>query len=343
MLQLWVNLPAKSKMTAPRYQELPAQGHPGGAARRTRRARCASSPASSAARKGRRARSRRSTCSTCACAPGKRVRLNLQGRLHGRAVRPEGQGRRERSRSRERDGAGRARAQRRRSHHRGDHGCDRVRDERPADRRADRRLRPVRDEHARSRSSRRSRTSTPAGWAGFPTIERRGETMKTLLADPFQHLFRRRPVEPAGRAVRRRLARRESRWRASSCAISPASRCRTSTPVRFGAFLAKPAERTPEQQAVVGYSDALIAELKRADVVVLGLPMYNFGVPSTLKAYFDHIARAGVTFRYTEKGAGRPADGQEGVRVRRARRAYTPVRRAIRRRRTCATSSPSWG
>ncbi len=71
---------------------------------------------------------------------------------------------------------------------------------------------------------------------------------------------------------------------------------------RFGAFLAKPGERTSEQQRVVDYSDALIDELKRADVVVLGLPMYNFGVPSTLKAYFDHVARAGVTFRYTETG-----------------------------------------
>jgi FMN-dependent NADH-azoreductase len=71
---------------------------------------------------------------------------------------------------------------------------------------------------------------------------------------------------------------------------------------RFGAFLAKPEERTPAQQAVAAYSDTLIDELKRADVVVLGLPMYNFGLPSTLKAYFDHIGRAGVTFRYTEKG-----------------------------------------
>ena len=61
-------------------------------------------------------------------------------------------------------------------------------------------------------------------------------------------------------------------------------------------------KRSADQQAVVDYSDALIDELRRADVVVLGLPMYNFGVPSTLKAYFDHIARAGVTFRYTEKG-----------------------------------------
>jgi FMN-dependent NADH-azoreductase len=71
---------------------------------------------------------------------------------------------------------------------------------------------------------------------------------------------------------------------------------------RFGAFLAKPGERSSEQQAVVDYSDALIDELKRADVLVLGLPMYNFGVPSTLKAYIDHIARAGATFKYTDKG-----------------------------------------
>lgn len=71
---------------------------------------------------------------------------------------------------------------------------------------------------------------------------------------------------------------------------------------RFGAFLAKPGERSPVQQAAVRYSDQLIDEIKRADVIVLGLPMYNFGVPSTLKAYFDHVARAGVTFRYTDKG-----------------------------------------
>jgi FMN-dependent NADH-azoreductase len=71
---------------------------------------------------------------------------------------------------------------------------------------------------------------------------------------------------------------------------------------RFGAFITKPEERTAAQAAVVAYSDALIAELKAADVIVLGLPMYNFGVPSQLKAYFDHIARAGATFKYTEKG-----------------------------------------
>jgi FMN-dependent NADH-azoreductase len=75
------------------------------------------------------------------------------------------------------------------------------------------------------------------------------------------------------------------------------------TAERFQAFLAKPADRTPEQQAIAGFSDALIDELYAADVIVLGLPMYNFGIPSSLKAYFDHIARSGVTFRYTEKGA----------------------------------------
>ena len=75
------------------------------------------------------------------------------------------------------------------------------------------------------------------------------------------------------------------------------------TEERFQALLSKPDERSVTQQAVVTYSDMLIDELRRADVIVLGLPMYNFGVPSTLKAYFDHIARSGVTFRYTENGA----------------------------------------
>ncbi|MGH8456207.1 MAG: FMN-dependent NADH-azoreductase [Stenotrophobium sp.] len=70
----------------------------------------------------------------------------------------------------------------------------------------------------------------------------------------------------------------------------------------FGAFIAKPEERSAAQRSVIDYSNALINELKAADVIVLGLPMYNFGVPSMLKAYFDHIARAGVTFRYTANG-----------------------------------------
>jgi FMN-dependent NADH-azoreductase len=71
---------------------------------------------------------------------------------------------------------------------------------------------------------------------------------------------------------------------------------------RFAAFAAAPEQRDAEQRAVAEYSATLIGELKQADVVVLGLPMYNFGVPSQLKAYFDHIARAGLTFRYTAAG-----------------------------------------
>jgi FMN-dependent NADH-azoreductase len=74
------------------------------------------------------------------------------------------------------------------------------------------------------------------------------------------------------------------------------------TAERFQAFLTKPEDRTPEQKVVTDYSDALINELKSADVVVLGLPMYNFGIPSQLKAYFDHVARAGVTFNYSPNG-----------------------------------------
>jgi FMN-dependent NADH-azoreductase len=70
----------------------------------------------------------------------------------------------------------------------------------------------------------------------------------------------------------------------------------------FRAFTTPEAERSAAQRAAVAYSDALIDELRAADVIVIGLPMYNFGVPSTLKAWFDHVARAGVTFRYTPDG-----------------------------------------
>jgi FMN-dependent NADH-azoreductase len=96
-----------------------------------------------------------------------------------------------------------------------------------------------------------------------------------------------RQANPAGRVVVRDLAR------------EPLPHLDAA---RFGAFTARPHERTGEQRAIVAHSDALIDELRQADLVALGLPMYNFGMPSTLKAYFDHIARAGVTFRYTDKG-----------------------------------------
>jgi FMN-dependent NADH-azoreductase len=60
--------------------------------------------------------------------------------------------------------------------------------------------------------------------------------------------------------------------------------------------------RTEDQAARVALDDALIAQVQSADAIVLGVPMYNFGVPVQLKTWLDAIARAGVTFRYTENG-----------------------------------------
>jgi FMN-dependent NADH-azoreductase len=70
----------------------------------------------------------------------------------------------------------------------------------------------------------------------------------------------------------------------------------------LGALFTPADQRTPEQAARVALDDALIVEAQAADVIVLGAPMYNFGMPIQLKAWFDAIARAGVTFRYTENG-----------------------------------------
>ena len=69
-----------------------------------------------------------------------------------------------------------------------------------------------------------------------------------------------------------------------------------------GAFFTPAEQRSAEQSAIVARSDALIDEVRQADVIVLAVPMYNFGVPTQLKAWLDQLARAGVTFRYTENG-----------------------------------------
>jgi FMN-dependent NADH-azoreductase len=64
-----------------------------------------------------------------------------------------------------------------------------------------------------------------------------------------------------------------------------------------------PAEKhTQEQAARVAQDDTLIAEIQAADIVVLGVPMYNFGVPAQLKNWIDAVTRAKVTFRYTASG-----------------------------------------
>ena len=67
-------------------------------------------------------------------------------------------------------------------------------------------------------------------------------------------------------------------------------------------WVAEEDRRTPDQVEAVARSEGFIGELKNADVVVIGSPMYNFTVPSTLKAWIDHVAIAGETFHYTEKG-----------------------------------------
>jgi FMN-dependent NADH-azoreductase len=71
----------------------------------------------------------------------------------------------------------------------------------------------------------------------------------------------------------------------------------------LGALFTPAEERSAEQAQKVAFSDALIAELKAADVLVLGVPTYNFSVPAMLRSWADHVARAGVTFKYTDKGA----------------------------------------
>ncbi|HEV2606453.1 MAG TPA: FMN-dependent NADH-azoreductase [Xanthomonadaceae bacterium] len=70
----------------------------------------------------------------------------------------------------------------------------------------------------------------------------------------------------------------------------------------MGAVFTPEAQRSPAQAHDLVAADAMIAELMSADVIVIGAPMYNFTVSSSLKAWIDYIARAGVTFTYTEKG-----------------------------------------
>lgn len=67
-------------------------------------------------------------------------------------------------------------------------------------------------------------------------------------------------------------------------------------------FFTPPQQRTSQNVEALKHSDEAIQEVMDADILVIGAPMYNFSIPSTLKAWIDHIARAGVTFKYDEKG-----------------------------------------
>jgi FMN-dependent NADH-azoreductase len=70
---------------------------------------------------------------------------------------------------------------------------------------------------------------------------------------------------------------------------------------------------TDAARDALALSDTLIAELKAADLVVIGAPMYNFGMPSTLKAWFDHVLRAGITFRYSAAGPEGLLKGKKAI------------------------------
>ncbi len=80
-----------------------------------------------------------------------------------------------------------------------------------------------------------------------------------------------------------------------------------------GALRPSDASLTPRQQDALALSDTLIAELQANDIVVIAAPMYNFNIPTQLKNYFDLIARAGVTFRYTEQGPEGLVKGKRAI------------------------------
>jgi len=77
--------------------------------------------------------------------------------------------------------------------------------------------------------------------------------------------------------------------------------------------IARGEPQTPAAHRTRALSDVLIAELRSADVIVIGAPMYNFGVPTTLRAWFDHVLRAGETFVYSEAGPRGLLEGKRAI------------------------------
>ncbi|MCB2099549.1 MAG: FMN-dependent NADH-azoreductase [Rhodobacterales bacterium] len=108
--------------------------------------------------------------------------------------------------------------------------------------------------------------------------------------------------------TRRLTAAFQAAWRAAGRGDAIRHRDLAETPVPhldgtiLGAFFSPAENHTPEQAAAAALSETLVSELEAADVIVIGAPMFNFAIPSVLKAYIDHVARAGRTFRYTEAG-----------------------------------------
>jgi FMN-dependent NADH-azoreductase len=115
-------------------------------------------------------------------------------------------------------------------------------------------------------------------------------------------------VRSSGSVSRQLTAEFIQKWQAAHPEYKVVGRDLASQPVphlteqTIGAFFTPPENRSAEQAYAVTLSDQLVAEVMAADVIVIGAPMYNFSVSSALKAWIDHIARAGVTFKYTETG-----------------------------------------
>ena len=78
-------------------------------------------------------------------------------------------------------------------------------------------------------------------------------------------------------------------------------------------FDARGEPKTAEENALLALSDELVAELKAADIIVIGAPMYNLGIPTQLKSYFDFIARPRVTFQYTANGPEGLLQGKKAI------------------------------
>jgi FMN-dependent NADH-azoreductase len=111
------------------------------------------------------------------------------------------------------------------------------------------------------------------------SARRDGSTSRTLTDQVIDHLA---PVETLTRDLADGLPLIDETW--------------------IGANFTPADQRSPEQAEKLALSDALIAEITAADTLVIGVPIYNFGVPAALKAWIDQVARAGVTFRYTDTG-----------------------------------------
>lgn len=123
-----------------------------------------------------------------------------------------------------------------------------------------------------------------------------GSSVSRELADQFESYWKQN--NPAGEVLYRDLS------------IEPPNHL--SSEMLAAMFAPEPNEA---QHALLAKSVEFIEELKSADTVLVATPMYNFGIPSTLKSYFDHIARAGLTFKYTEQGPQGLIEGINAVAI----------------------------